>query len=325
MASIYKKIKGRNYDKSLLDIADKSVSGKGDGRISTDDAKKLLKAVKDSNIYSDVEKKTMEYIRDKYQFTDAADSFFRSEIRKWAASKTSSVKITKPASKKKSATKSIIKTSQKIVDSTLPLINNEVSISNPVTSPKLKKVDDIKIENIKPFPWWIILLLALLFILLLMFRFGCITNKNPILKTSEKNPNPLSTPILKTPELISQTQNLLPDFKKEDISKLTYSFKKKSFNLNDETKNSLTKLAEFLNKNPNSKLQIIGHSCDLGTDSLNQKFSDLRSNKVKLYLISKGIKSNRLIALGKGESEPIAPNDIEENRQKNRRVQFILE
>lgn len=321
MAGYYKKIKGKNYDKALLDIADKSVSGKGDGRISTEDAKKLLKAVKDSNSYSDIEKKTMEYIRDKYQFTDAADSFFRSEIRKWAASKTSG---TKTISKKKPTQKTDTKPSIQALTSSIKEENKEILSENQTRNTPIS--EDPKMEKVKPFPWWIILLLTLLFILLLMFRFGCITNQNPIPKPNAKNSEPTPIPlILKTPELKPEMQNLIPDFKKEDISKLSYSFKKKSFDLNEETKNSLTKLAEFLNKNPNSKLQIIGHSCDLGTESLNQKYSNLRADKVKSYLISKGVKANRLKATGKGESEPIAPNDIEENRQKNRRVQFILE
>ncbi|MBN2079719.1 MAG: LysM peptidoglycan-binding domain-containing protein [Spirochaetes bacterium] len=96
MAAYYKKIKGKKYDGKLLRIADSSVKGKGDGRISLKDAKKILGTVKDSNDYSVVEKNTMRYIRDSYSFTPEADRWFRSEIRKWAASKG----VAKPASKK---------------------------------------------------------------------------------------------------------------------------------------------------------------------------------------------------------------------------------
>jgi len=59
----------------------------GDGRISKADAAELLAAVKDGNSYTDTEKDTMKYIRDNYNWTDAADEWFRDEIRKWAATK----------------------------------------------------------------------------------------------------------------------------------------------------------------------------------------------------------------------------------------------
>lgn len=85
--SYYKVIDGKKYDKQMLDIADESVAGVGDGRISVEDAKKLIEAVKDGNDYTDIEKETMKYIRDNYKFTEAADEWFRTEIRKWAATR----------------------------------------------------------------------------------------------------------------------------------------------------------------------------------------------------------------------------------------------
>ena len=85
--SYYKTIDGKHYDREMLEIADEAVAGAGDGRISVEDAQKLLGAVKDANKYTDIEKATMKYIREKYKFTYAADQWFRTEIRKWAATK----------------------------------------------------------------------------------------------------------------------------------------------------------------------------------------------------------------------------------------------
>jgi LysM repeat protein len=100
MATYYKKIRGKNYDKKTIDTAEASVQGKGDGRISLNDAKKILRTVKDSNDYSDIEKSTMKYVRDHYAFTPEADHWFRGEIRKWAASRGAAVKkARKPARK----------------------------------------------------------------------------------------------------------------------------------------------------------------------------------------------------------------------------------
>ncbi|CAG5083656.1 hypothetical protein [Parvicella tangerina] len=85
--SYYKTINGKKYDAEILELADKLTAGAGDGRLSVDDARKLLEAVKDGNTYTDIEKDTIAYVRDNYNWTDAADEWFRTEIRKWAATK----------------------------------------------------------------------------------------------------------------------------------------------------------------------------------------------------------------------------------------------
>jgi len=85
--SYYKTINGVRYDKGILDAADRSVAGQGDGRISLDDAKMMMTSVKDGGKYTDTEKATIAYVRDNYKFTTEADDWFRTEIRKWAATK----------------------------------------------------------------------------------------------------------------------------------------------------------------------------------------------------------------------------------------------
>lgn len=98
MAGYYRKIKGKDYDRNLLETAEKAVKGRGDGRISLADARKLVAIVRDSGVYSNVEKRTMSYIRDHFDFTPESDRWFRTEIRKWAATKGAGKK---PAAKKK--------------------------------------------------------------------------------------------------------------------------------------------------------------------------------------------------------------------------------
>lgn len=82
----YKTIDGKKYEGELLELAEKLTSGSGDGRISMADAEKIFEAVKDGKTYTDIEKSTMAYIRENYKWTDAADEWFRTEVRKWAAS-----------------------------------------------------------------------------------------------------------------------------------------------------------------------------------------------------------------------------------------------
>ena len=103
MAAYYIKINGKNYDKKLIDIAKSLSSGKGDGRLSLNDAKAVLKSVKDSDEYTDIEKTTISYIRDNFKFTKESDAWFRTEIRRWAAMKSTSRKKTEP--KKRTAVK----------------------------------------------------------------------------------------------------------------------------------------------------------------------------------------------------------------------------
>ena len=85
--SYYKEIDGKKYDKALLESADELIEGAGDGRLSKADADLLLEKVKDGGSYTDIEKDTVKYIRENYKWTDAGDEHFRTEIRKWAASK----------------------------------------------------------------------------------------------------------------------------------------------------------------------------------------------------------------------------------------------
>ena len=83
----YKTIDGKKYDGDLIEAAKKAVAGSGDGRISMEDAKMLLEKVKDGDSYTDIEKDTMSYIRDNFKWTEQADDWFRTEIRKWASTK----------------------------------------------------------------------------------------------------------------------------------------------------------------------------------------------------------------------------------------------
>ena len=85
--SYYKTIDGKKYDGEFIDLAEKLTGNAGDGRISNADAGQLLEAVKDGNAYTDTEKDTIAYIRQNYKWTESADEWFRTEIRKWAANK----------------------------------------------------------------------------------------------------------------------------------------------------------------------------------------------------------------------------------------------
>jgi len=86
----------------------------------------------------------------------------------------------------------------------------------------------------------------------------------------------------------------------------------------------LDELAKNLVDYPTLTLTITGHTDSDGTDEYNQKLSEDRANSVKNYLVKKLIAENRLIAVGKGESEPISTLTTNEGKEKNRRVVMTL-
>jgi OOP family OmpA-OmpF porin len=92
-----------------------------------------------------------------------------------------------------------------------------------------------------------------------------------------------------------------------------------------EFKPELDKAAEFIHQYPDvPQILIEGHTDSRGGDAYNQQLSERRAKAVREYLIANySIEANRLVAVGKGETIPIADNATEEGRQQNRRVEII--
>ena len=86
----------------------------------------------------------------------------------------------------------------------------------------------------------------------------------------------------------------------------------------------LDKLAEALNREPASQVTVEGHTDSLGREIFNQTLSVRRADNVVAYLASKGVAYNRLTAVGRGETQPIADNATEAGRARNRRVDILI-
>jgi OmpA-OmpF porin, OOP family len=95
-------------------------------------------------------------------------------------------------------------------------------------------------------------------------------------------------------------------------------------NIRTESQSELDQLVAFLKQQSALKIELSGHTDNIGTDTDNLTLSQERIKSVSPYLIKKGIPENRLQAKGCGESKPKATNDTEEGRQKNRRVEFKI-
>jgi len=85
---------------------------------------------------------------------------------------------------------------------------------------------------------------------------------------------------------------------------------------------ALDRAAASLKEWGDVKVEVAGHTDDRSTDEYNLELSQRRAEAVRAYLIGKGISADRLTAKGYGESKPIADNDTEEGRFKNRRVEL---
>jgi len=84
----------------------------------------------------------------------------------------------------------------------------------------------------------------------------------------------------------------------------------------------LKRVLDLLNQNPTLKVEIAAHTDDKGSDEYNDWLSQERAESVVNYLTGKGILKTRLVAKGYGKRKPAFPNDSDENRAKNRRVEF---
>lgn len=87
---------------------------------------------------------------------------------------------------------------------------------------------------------------------------------------------------------------------------------------------TLAELAQVLKDNPSLKVQVIGHTDNVGSEAANQQLSQDRARAVTEALAKRqGLAAERLDALGRGASQPVAPNDSEDGRARNRRVEIV--
>ena len=86
----------------------------------------------------------------------------------------------------------------------------------------------------------------------------------------------------------------------------------------------LGEIGNLLARKPDWRLRIEGHTDDVGSPGYNAALSSERAAAVQNYLLAKGVPRNRLGTIGHGEAAPVAPNDTEEGRQRNRRVEIKI-
>jgi outer membrane protein OmpA-like peptidoglycan-associated protein len=105
-------------------------------------------------------------------------------------------------------------------------------------------------------------------------------------------------------------ENIFFEFNKTDLLPTSFS--------------ELNKIVQFMLEEDIQLIEISGHTDNEGSDAYNLKLSDGRAASVVQYLASQGIKPERMLAVGYGESRPVDTNKTEVGRAQNRRVEFML-
>ncbi len=101
-------------------------------------------------------------------------------------------------------------------------------------------------------------------------------------------------------------------------------FETDQYDLKDKSLTELEEVVRFLKENPLIRVEIGGHTDNVGTVPYNLLLSQKRAQSVANYLTVHGINANRILQKGYGPHQPVKPNDTEENRQANRRIEFKL-
>jgi outer membrane protein OmpA-like peptidoglycan-associated protein len=107
-----------------------------------------------------------------------------------------------------------------------------------------------------------------------------------------------------------------------NMSDVLFAFNK--YDLKPEAREKLAKVSGILIAYPDLKVQVEGHTDNIGSDEYNQKLSEQRADAVRDYLGSQNVSENNVTAAGYGKSDPIADNSTNEGRAQNRRVELVV-
>jgi outer membrane protein OmpA-like peptidoglycan-associated protein/tetratricopeptide (TPR) repeat protein len=123
---------------------------------------------------------------------------------------------------------------------------------------------------------------------------------------------------------VSMDAYLSPIKSGENITLNNIFFATNSTTLEEKSLTELKKLVDLMQKNPLMKVELSGHTDNVGTDAANKTLSYNRAKAVHDYLVSQGIDSKRLVTKGLGASQSVADNTTEEGRAKNRRLEVKI-
>ena len=123
---------------------------------------------------------------------------------------------------------------------------------------------------------------------------------------------------------VTETKSVMKAKNSIDIELLNVQFPSNSDNLTSESKLGLDEVVRLLGADTAVNIEVQAYSDNMGAANYNKNLSQKRAESVVSYLTQKGISADRMSAIGYGEKNPIADNNTQSGRAKNRRVEFIL-
>lgn len=159
--------------------------------------------------------------------------------------------------------------------------------------------------------WWLWLLIAAAIIIVLAIL---------LLRSCNKEPKVVEKVVTETVVVHDTVTVYLEQIEEIEKNFNAAKFEAGKADLNDDAKFVLHDLVKILNKQPQLRLKIEGHTSDEGDVTFNQTLSETRAKAVVDFLVSQGVAADRLEYEGKGSSEPLDPN----NREVNRRTEIIV-
>ena len=158
--------------------------------------------------------------------------------------------------------------------------------------------------------WWLWLIIAAIIIVLAIL----------LMRSCNKEPEVVEKVVTETVVVHDTVTVYLEQIEEIEKNFNAAKFEVGKADLNDDAKFVLHDLVKILNKQPQIRLKIEGHTSDEGDAAFNQKLSENRAKAVVDFLVSQGVAADRLEYEGKGSSEPLDPN----NREVNRRTEIIV-
>jgi len=145
----------------------------------------------------------------------------------------------------------------------------------------------------------------------------------PAPKEEAKEEAPAPAPVPPKEEAKPEAAPVAEKVAPPDLRGLRIQFAFDDYNLSNKSKENLEKIASWMSKDNAAKIQIEGHTCDIGTPEYNLALGERRANSAKKYLEGLGVNAVRISTISYGEERPMVPNSDEANRSKNRRDEFL--